>query len=85
MTDLNVIQAEIREDVGKGASRRLRLQGKIPAVIYGGDKAPATLAIEHDPLKHAAETESFFSSILEVKVEDGRTQKVVIRDVQHHP
>ena len=85
MTDSNVINAEIREDVGKGASRRLRLQGMIPAVIYGGDKSPATLAIEHDPLKHAAETESFFSSILEIKVEDGRTQKVVVRDVQHHP
>ena len=85
MTDLNVINAEIREDVGKGASRRLRHQGMIPAVIYGGDKSPATLAIEHDPLKHAAERESFFSSILEIKVKDGSSQKVVIRDVQHHP
>jgi len=85
MTDSNIINAELREDVGKGASRRLRLQGKIPAVIYGGDREPATLAIEHDPLRHAAERESFFSSILEIKVEDGRTQKVVVRDVQHHP
>ena len=85
MTDSNIIIAEIREDVGKGASRRLRHEGKIPAVIYGGDKKAATLAIEHDPLKHAAERESFFSSILEIKVEDGRTQKVVVRDVQHHP
>ena len=85
MTDSNVINAEIRGDVGKGASRRLRHQGKIPAVIYGGNKEPATLAIEHDPLKHAAERESFFSSILEIKVDDGRSQKVIVRDVQHHP
>jgi large subunit ribosomal protein L25 len=85
MTDSSFILAELREDVGKGASRRLRREGKIPAVIYGGEKDPATLAIEHDPLKHAAEAESFFSSILEIKVEDGRTQKVVVRDVQHHP
>ena len=85
MTDLNVIHAEIREDVGKGASRRLRLQGKIPAVIYGGDQAPATLTIDHDPLRHAAERESFFSRILEIRIDDGRTQKVVIRDMQHHP
>ena len=70
---------------GKGASRRLRHQGKVPAVIYGANKAPATLAIEHGPLKHATERDSFFSSILEIKVEDGRTQKVVVRDVQHHP
>ena len=85
MTDSNILSAEVREDVGKGASRRLRHQGKVPAVIYGANKAPATLAIEHGPLKHATERESFFSSILEIKVEDGRTQKVVVRDVQHHP
>ena len=85
MTDSNIINAEIREDVGKGASRRLRHQGKIPAVIYGGQKDPATLIIDHDPLKHAAETESFYSSILEIAVADGRTQKVIVRDVQHHP
>ena len=85
MTESNVLIAEIREDVGKGASRRLRHQGKIPAVIYGGKVDPATLTLEHDPLMHAAETESFYSSILEIKVADGRTQKVIVRDVHHHP
>ncbi len=85
MTDLNIINAEIREDVGKGASRRLRHQGMVPAVVYGGRKDPATLKIEHGPLKHATERESFFSSILEIKVSDGRTQKVVVRDIQYHP
>jgi len=85
MTDLNIINAEIREDVGKGASRRLRHQGKIPAVIYGGKIDPATVTLEHDIVMHAAERESFYSSILEVRVADGRTQKVVVRDVQHHP
>jgi len=85
MTDSNVINAEIREDVGKGASRRLRHQGKIPAVIYGGQKDPATLTLEHAPLLHAASNESFYSSILEIRVADGRTQKVVVRDVHHHP
>jgi large subunit ribosomal protein L25 len=85
MNESNIINAEIREDVGKGASRRLRHQGKIPAVIYGGHRAPATLTIEHDPLRHRAEQESFFSSILVIQVPDGRTQKVIVRDVQHHP
>jgi large subunit ribosomal protein L25 len=85
MTDSNIILAEIREDVGKGASRRLRRQGKIPAVIYGGKKEPATLTVEHDPLVHAAAEESFYSSILEIRVGDGRSQKVVVRDVHHHP
>jgi len=85
MTDSNVINAELREDVGKGASRRLRHQGKVPAVIYGGKKDPATLTLEHEPLMHAASNESFYSSILEIKVADGRSQKVVVRDVHHHP
>lgn len=85
MTDSNVINAEIREDVGKGASRRLRHQGKVPAVIYGGQKDPAALTLEHAPLMHAAANESFYSSILEIRVADGRTQKVVVRDVHHHP
>ena len=85
MTDSNIINAEFREDVGKGASRRLRHKGKIPAVIYGGQKDPATLTLDHEPVLHAAEQESFYSSILEIKVADGRTQKVVVRDVHHHP
>jgi large subunit ribosomal protein L25 len=85
MTESNIILAEIREDVGKGASRRLRHQGKIPAVLYGGKKDPATLTIEHGPLMNAASQESFYSSILEIRVGDGRQQKVVVRDVHHHP
>ena len=85
MTDSNILNAELREDVGKGASRRLRHQGKIPAVIYGGKIDPATLTLEHGPLMNAAAQESFYSSILEIKVADGRTQKVVVRDVHHHP
>ena len=85
MTDSNIIHAEIREDVGKGASRRLRHQGKIPAVLYGGKTAPAALTLEHDPIRHAAQTESFYSSIMEIQVEDGRKQKVIVRDVHHHP
>ena len=85
MTDSNIINAEIREDVGKGASRRLRHLGKIPAVIYGGQKDPATLTLEHAELLHAAAQESFYSTILEIRVGDGRSQKVVVRDVHHHP
>ena len=85
MTDSNILTAEFREDVGKGASRRLRHQGKIPAVIYGGKTSPATLTLEHAPLMHAASQESFYSSILEIRVADGRSQKVIVRDVHHHP
>ena len=85
MANSNVLTAEIREDVGKGASRRLRHQGKIPAVIYGGKIDSATLTLDHDTTLNAAAQEAFYSSVLEIKVADGRTQKVVVRDVQHHP
>ena len=85
MTDSNIILAEVREDVGKGASRRLRHQGKVPAVIYGGKKDPATLTVEHAPLMQAASQESFYSTILEIRVGDGSSQKVVVRDVHRHP
>lgn len=85
MANSNVIHAELREDVGKGASRRLRHQGKIPAVLYGGDRDPASLTLNHDPMLHAIENESFFSSILEIQISDGRTQSVVVRDIHYHP
>ena len=85
MTDFTTLSADIREDVGKGASRRLRHAGRIPAVIYGGDKDPVALTLEHREVWHACENEIFFSSILEIRVGDGRKQKVVVRDMQRHP
>ena len=85
MTDSNTINAELREDVGKGASRRLRRDGKIPAVLYGGHKEPVALTLNHDPVMHAANNESFYSSILEISVGDGRSQSVVVRDMHRHP
>jgi large subunit ribosomal protein L25 len=85
MTKFTTLSAELREDVGKGASRRLRRAGRVPAVIYGGDREPASLTMEHRELWHAAQNEAFFSSILDVTVSDGRSQQVVIRDMQRHP
>ena len=85
MTDFTTLAADIREDVGKGASRRLRHAGRIPAVIYGGEKDPVALTLEHREVWHASENEAFFSSILEIRVGDGRKQKVVVRDLQRHP
>jgi len=79
------VPAELREDVGKGASRRLRRQKKVPAIVYGEGRAPANLTLEHDYIAHAVEQESFHASILELKVGDGRKQKVVLRDLQRHP
>jgi len=79
------VPAQIREDVGKGASRRLRREDKVPAVVYGGTRKPVSLTLEHDYILHAADDESFHASILDLKVEDGRKQKVILRDLQRHP
>jgi large subunit ribosomal protein L25 len=85
MADTTTITAEIREDVGKGASRRLRHAGKVPAVIYGGHKDPVSLTVQQDELLHATSNESFFASILEIKVGKDRIQQAVVRDMHRHP
>ena len=84
MSDITTITAELREDVGKGASRRLRREGKVPAVLYGGQKDPVTLMVQQNDLLHETENEAFYASVLEIKV--GKiTQQVVVRDMHRHP
>ncbi len=85
MSDTTTIIADFREDVGKGASRRLRREGKVPAVIYGGDRDPATLTLDQEELLHAAENEAFYASILEIQVGKDKKQQAVVRDMQRHP
>jgi large subunit ribosomal protein L25 len=79
------IVAEFREGQGKGASRRLRHEGKVPAIIYGGHREPVALSLSQNELLHATEHESFYSSIIEIKVGDDLTQQAVVRDMQRHP
>ncbi len=76
--------AEYRDDQGKGASRRLRREGKVPAIIYGGGRPPRALAFDHNKVLKQLEVESFYSSILNVKVGD-RSQAVILKDLQRHP
>ena len=78
------LNAEVRTDAGKGASRRLRHTGKIPAIIYGGGKDPVSLTMDHGKLAHALENEAFYSHILTINV-DGKGEKAVLRDLQRHP
>ena len=78
------INAETRQDVGKGASRRLRKANKVPAIIYGADQPPQSLTLDHDIMLRNLAQESFYSHILDVKV-DGKTQKAVLKAVQRHP
>ncbi len=78
------ITAEVRTDLGKGASRRLRHEGKIPAVIYGGETDPVSLTLDHNSLFHHLENEAFYSHILNIDVA-GKTEKAVLKDLQRHP
>lgn len=78
------INAQSRSDVGKGASRRLRHEGKVPAVLYGAGKDAVSLSLDHDEIFHHLEHEAFYSHILSVKV-DGKAEKAVLKDVQRHP
>jgi large subunit ribosomal protein L25 len=76
--------AEFRDDKGKGASRRLRREGKVPAILYGGGRPPRNLAFDHNRVIQQLENESFYSSVLSVKVGD-KEQAVILKDLQRHP
>lgn len=78
------LNAVARSDAGKGASRRLRREGMVPGIIYGGDAEPEMIATKHNELIQHLEHEAFYSHILSVKV-DGKAQKVILRDLQRHP
>src|SRR5882757_2886138 len=76
--------AEFRETQGKGASRRLRHDGKVPAILYGGHADARTLTLNHQKLLIMLDNERFYSTILNLKVGD-QTQAAILKDVQRHP
>jgi large subunit ribosomal protein L25 len=84
MSDDFDLIADIREDQGKGASRRLRHQGKVPAIIYGAGRPPRALVFDHNRVILKLENESFYSSILNIKVGE-KSQAAILKDVQRHP
>jgi large subunit ribosomal protein L25 len=84
MATIHEIPAESRKDEGKGASRRLRHAGKVPAIVYGSGDPPASIQLEHNTALLASQNEWFYSAILDLKL-DGKAQKVLLRDMQRHP
>ncbi|MGH8144971.1 MAG: 50S ribosomal protein L25/general stress protein Ctc [Rhodanobacteraceae bacterium] len=84
MATIHEITAERRTDQGKGASRRLRRAGKIPAVVYGAGVDAESVQFDHEAMLLSARHDWFASSILDLLV-DGKRQKVLLRDVQKHP
>jgi large subunit ribosomal protein L25 len=78
------VSAEHRDVRGKGASRRLRRAGKVPGVLYGGEKEALAIELTHNELLLHCEEESFYSQILELLL-GGVSEKVVVKDIQRHP
>lgn len=85
MSNAFVVNAELRKDLGKGASRRLRREaGLVPAIVYGGKKEPVSLSLKHNEIIKSLENEAFYSHILTINV-DGQEESVILKDLQRHP
>ena len=83
MEDFEIV-AQARERKGKGASRRLRRTGYIPGILYGANKDPVNIQLEHnDVIKHT-DLEAFYSHVLTLKLPSGG-ERVVLKDMQRHP
>ncbi|MDM8547566.1 50S ribosomal protein L25/general stress protein Ctc [Candidatus Venteria ishoeyi] len=78
------VSAQARDTQGKGASRRLRHSGEIPAIVYGGNKEPANIMLKHTEILHHLDHEAFYSHILDLKIGD-QVEQAVLKDVQRHP
>ncbi|KFF49731.1 MULTISPECIES: 50S ribosomal protein L25/general stress protein Ctc [unclassified Salinicola] len=79
------LTANVRTELGKGASRRLRRKNEqVAAIIYGGEAAPQPITIDKPAFYKAIEDEAFFSSVIDIQI-DGKSEQVVIRDLQRHP
>jgi large subunit ribosomal protein L25 len=88
MSEFN-LSAELREDAGKGASRRLRRENAVPAIVYGGkaggnDRKPQAIVLKANELNKVLENEAFYSSVITLTIGE-KTEQVVLKDLQRHP
>ena len=81
---MSELTAKLREDQGKGASRRLRHAKQLPAVVYGGGEDAVSITLLQKDVQHKLPDESFYSQVLSLNI-DGKKEDVLIRDIQHHP
>jgi large subunit ribosomal protein L25 len=79
-----IVNAELRTDLGKGASRRLRRTGRLPGILYGAHKEPTMISLPHNEMVHHLQDESFYSNLLTLKLGDDQ-ETVVLKDLQRHP
>lgn len=79
-----ILNAELREDQGKGASRRLRHANQVPGIIYGAGEEAVAIKVNHNELFHHLENEAFYSHILTIKI-GKKSEKGILKDLQRHP
>lgn len=78
------VEANIRNEQGASASRRLRREEKVPGIVYGGGQNPVALTMDHNKMSKALQNETFYSKILTLKIDD-KSERVILKDVQRHP
>ena len=79
-----IINATTRDDQGKGASRRLRREEKLPAIVYGAGKEPSAISLNIHEITHLLENDDAFTSVLDLSI-DKKVEPVIIKDLQRHP
>lgn len=78
------LDASVRTEQGRGASRRLRREKKLPGIVYGADKEPVAITVGEEQVLRLMREEAFFSQIIDLNV-DGKTEQVILKDLQRHP
>jgi large subunit ribosomal protein L25 len=84
MSDNIQLNAEPRADSGKGASRRLRRTGLVPAVVYGGDGDARSISLVHNEFSHELENEAIYTQLIDLNIGE-QSEEVILRDLQRHP
>ena len=84
MSDNIHLNADPRSDSGKGASRRLRRQNQVPAIVYGGKDGPVSISLNHNEFSHELENEAIYTQLIDLQI-GSKTTEVILRDLQRHP
>jgi large subunit ribosomal protein L25 len=85
MSDDITVNATSRSVFGKGASRRLRRDNLVPAIVYGADQEPQAVQLKHNEVTKHLENEAFYSQLLQVSIDGGESVRCLLKDVQRHP
>ncbi len=77
-------QAQTRIEQGKGASRRLRRDGQVPAIIYGNHQPAVSITLDHNKINTAQQHDNFYSDVLTIHLDDDKSINVKVKDMQRH-